>query len=168
MKKFIISLLIVAAFVAIPVSVFAAVPVSESSDAKANIISAIELAHNVDLDFGTISTSGTAGTVVLSAAATTVLTPTNVSTVGTGQTAAKFTATGQPGAAFTVNLPTAAIPVSNGTETMSVGSWTVDGTPSKTIGASGTEFYVGATLSIDATQATGVYTGSFDVTVNYN
>jgi len=55
-----------------------------------------------------------------------------------------------------------------GTQTMTVSNWTLDGNSNRKVPLSQTiDFAVGATLTVGANQAPGVYTGTFSVTVQY-
>ena len=55
-----------------------------------------------------------------------------------------------------------------GTETMTVGNWTLDGPTNRRIPLNTTfDFAVGATLTVGASQAEGAYTGTFTITVQY-
>ena len=140
--------------------------------ASATIVAPIAIAKNVDMNFGGIVPSATAGSVVLSAAASPSRTPTNVTlpTALTGTvTSAKFTVTGGSGSAYSVTLPgTASTLTATGGATMTVATFTSSNTGTLTGGSD--ILYVGGTLSVAANQAAGTYTTStpFSVTVNYN
>lgn len=173
MKKFIISLLIVAAFVAIPVSVFAAdFTGSATAAGKANIVSALSFAHdgsNTDLDFGVIIPDADLdGSVKLTPAASTVETPTNVTTLGSSYSAASFTLTGTAGQTYTVTLPSDGFIVGTaGGKDLKINTW--DDNASGTIPPAGSEtFYVGGTLDVPAAFTPGQYKANFTVTVSYN
>jgi hypothetical protein len=57
---------------------------------------------------------------------------------------------------------------SGGTETLRVDDFTLDGQSKRTMAQSGIfEFAVGATLRPAANQTEGVYSGTFDVTIQY-
>lgn len=86
----------------------------------------------------------------------------------TSGTAAQFTVTGEANAAYVLSLPTTAVSLNSPTgDTMSVDSFINDGTGA--LNGGGTEIVsVGATLHVGAKQVPGSYSGTFDVTVNYN
>jgi hypothetical protein len=161
MKKSILLLAVVMISVA---GVFAQDPQTESASAAANIISPMTITKNVDLNFGNIAAGAAAGTVVMST--TGVRTPTNVilpSVTGT-VTAAQFTVTGLAGSNYVITLP-GTVNLTSGSNSMTLDNFTEDATNVLT---GGTEtFGVGATLNIEANQAVGLYTGTFDVTVDY-
>lgn len=137
---------------------------SATANAAANIIAPMTITKNVDLNFGNIASGSAAGTVVMSTTGT--RTPSNVilpSVAGTVN-AANFTVTGGLDAAYVITLP-ASVTITDGTNNMTIDNFTEDATNTL---ASGTEtFGVGATLNIDANQASGLYQGTFTVTVDY-
>ena len=72
------------------------------------------------------------------------------------------------GGAYAVTLPVSVV-VSNGTHTMSVGTFGRSGQTQLLLDGTGSAtFNVGAALQIGANQPAGLYTGSFNVTVSYN
>ena len=139
--------------------------------ATATILTPIAISKTVDMNFGNLSASGTAGTVVLTPAggrsATGGVTLMPAGTV----TAASFTVTGLIGTTYAITLPVSAT-IEIGVNTMTVDNF--NSTPTVVAGgslATGTEtLLVGATLQVGVGQVAGVYTSvtPFDVTVNYN
>ncbi len=151
-----------------------------SATASATIVQDLTIAKTNDMNFGVIIPSSTV-------ASTFILAPAGGLTVGVGninqilgdQTAASpeaaaFTVTGSGLSIFTISLPTTlqiinptsqAMTVNTFTSSLAVAGVTLGGT----LGAlSVTEnFTVGATLNVGTGQAAGLYTGTFDVTVNY-
>lgn len=180
MKKVFLSIVAIAALVALPMSLSAA-NTSESltGTGKAKIIESIALSKGTtssgtgatDLDFGTVSISGDAGTVTVDAASAANASASGVSTVGTGQTAANFTISGQSGASVTITTPSAITVNGPSSSTMSIapscslGSGT---SHTATLTGGNVTFYIGGTLSVGATQTTGDYTGTFNITAMYN
>jgi hypothetical protein len=145
---------------------------SASAKASATIVSPISIAKHADgsstfgdLAFGTISTSNSSGTVIITPAGTrnanggaTALT----STFG----AAQFKLTGSNNANYSVGLPTSAITITDGSShNMAVNEFTSNAGASLLNGEA--IFQVGATLEVAANQAAGSYTGTFDVTAIY-
>ena len=173
MKKLTKILALLTVMVAFSAATFA----QATATATAVIVSPITITFVTDLEYGNIAAGAAAGTVVLSPAG--VRSPTNVTlpvTTGT-VTAASFTVGGTPGYTYSITLPAGTTTIANaGGQTMTVGTWTSNPTPTGTIGGGGTEvLYVGATLAVGANQAEGSYssstaggTGDFTVTVNYN
>ncbi len=58
--------------------------------------------------------------------------------------------------------------MSSGGNTMTVDTFTDDTPMNPNLSAGDDTFSVGATLNVGATQASGTYSGTFDVTVIYN
>jgi hypothetical protein len=136
-----------------------------SANATAEILSPIALAKNSDLVFGSITPTGTAGTVSLSAAGS--RTPTNVTLASGAFNAASFTATGTGSQTFTITPDSSATLNGTPSGTMTVDTFTTSAGAGTL--ASGTQtFTLGGTLHVGANQAAGSYTGSFNVTVAYN
>jgi uncharacterized protein DUF4402 len=138
-----------------------------AANASATIILPITLTKNADLNFGELSASATAGTATVS--------PAGVRTVGGGVTggstasvsAAGFTVSGDALRPYTITLPASATVV-NGANNMTVNSFTSVPSGSGTIGLLGSQtLNIGATLQVNANQAAGLYSGSFNVTVAY-
>jgi hypothetical protein len=125
-----------------------------NATATATILTAISITKTVDMNFGNISVqAATGGTVILSTAGVRSTTG-GVTLPATGGTvtAASFTIGGE--GAYTYSV-TAFLSNPSGTGTLTGGAQTLT---------------VGATLTISAAQATGLYTSEtgFNVTVNYN
>ena len=142
---------------------------------QAIIQGAVALTQTRSLNFGTMSVTGAGGT--LNVDNTDTATPTGgVSSVGGTITAGGFTLRGTTGKQIDVSGP-ASVTISNGTTTMTVGSFTIDGaagtinaTPFSHSLAAITEtgFRLGGTLTVGAAQAAGTYTGTVTITANYN
>ncbi len=150
---------------------------SASAEAKATLIRPITISMETNLNFGTIvvPSSTTGGTVMVSTDGTTEVTGTDITlakSLGDPPTTASFTVTGEPNGTYSITLPTeATITKKEGSETMTVSNFTSYPSVSDggTLRADGTHLLkVGATLTVDANQATGEYTGTFDVIVAYN
>lgn len=143
-----------------------------SATASSTIIAPISITKTVDLDFGNVGVSGTAGTVVISPAGVRSATggvslPAPAGTV----TSASFNVAGQGNYTYAITLPAAALTITSGANNMTVNAFTSTPTATGTLNAGGTQIVtVGATLNVGASQASGVYTSGtpFDVTVNYN
>jgi len=140
---------------------------SANFGASANILEALQLVKNTDLSFATIvPDSASSGTVTVSpAGARTCPAPLTCSGV---VSAADFSISGASGATYTLGLPSSA-DISDGTNTMLVDNFTSSlGGPTGTLTGGAGAFQLGATLNVGAAQATGTYTGTFTVTVDYN
>jgi hypothetical protein len=144
-----------------------------SATATATIVTPIAITKTVDMNFGNVAVTGTAGTVVLTPAGTRSVTGgvTLPATAGT-VAAASFNVTGQGVYTYAITLPSTdyTITRASGSETMTVNTFTStpSGTGALTAGAQ--TLTVGATLNVGVAQVAGVYTNAtgFDVTVNYN
>ena len=140
-------------------------------DATATLIIPISIANDVAMSFASVAASATAGTVVMAATAEAALTPTGGATVISGTpTAGKFTVTGEGTQVFTITLPTPASTLTGSVAgTMTVDNWTCSEALTTAALVDGElEFYVGGTLNVDASAVAGLYSGTFNIIVDYN
>jgi hypothetical protein len=158
--------------IAIAVIGFSATSFAQSSataDATATLITPISIAKDVDLNFGTISSSATDGTITISNAG--VASQTGGATLisgGAARTAAKFTVTGESGSTITVSCPTT-INLTSGSNTLVVNAIAPDSGATTAIGSGGTKVInVGGTLVVPGASVGGVYTNTTDLTVTVN
>jgi hypothetical protein len=138
-----------------------------TANASAVILTPISITKNTDLSFGDVyPDSAASGTVTVDAAG--ARTTGGAATLGaTPGAAAQFTVSGQASAAYTITLPAAAVTLTSGANSMTIDTFATDGTGN--LDGTGNEVInVGATLNVSAGQAAGTYSGTFDVTVNYN
>lgn len=146
---------------------------TETGDAFARIIKIIEITKDQDLHFGDIVPSSTAGSVEVTAAATASRTPSGGVTLlnqFTTHQSAKFTVKGEGNANYSITLPADnAVPLTlTGSSSMYLTGFSHNAGANPKIDGSGeSEVYVGATLEVNADQDPGLYTGTFDVTVDY-
>lgn len=150
---------------------FAQSTATATANTSATIIAPITLVKNVDMNFGNVATSAAAGTVVLGTNSVRTAFAGASLPVTTGTvSAAKFTITGNVAATYSIVLPTGTISLSDGTNNMTVGSFTSTPTATGLLTGGTQEILVGATLNVGALQAAGVYTNAADlsVTVAYN
>lgn len=143
-----------------------AVAADVETDAGAKIIAPLQIANTTALYFGTIAPSLTADDTVVVNAAGAKTCGSELTCLTDDHTAAAFNVTGEADHSYTIDLPTQ-IQLSNGAD----GSMTVDGFAGSqetgTLSNGADSFSVGGTLSVGANQATGEYTGTFIVTVEY-
>lgn len=154
--------------VAFSVNTFA--QVTASASATATIVTPITITKTVDMNFGNLY-SAAAGTVTIDPAGTRTVGGGVTLAPGGTVTAAAFTVGGTAGVIYSITLPPAATTITDGTNTMTVDTWSSNPTPTGTIGGGGTEtLTVGAVLHVGAAQPAGIYVSAtpFDVTVNYN
>lgn len=150
----------------------------DSATTSVTIIRPITISKTADLAFGTIVRPPAAATVSLSTAGAV----TGVTTVGGAgtRTAAVFVVNGEGGQTYTISeVPTLSGPggaltltlvkaVSGSGATISTTAAGGTGVLGGSLGAAGSATLTyGASFPIDETTATGAYTGSLQVTVNY-
>ncbi|UNU44390.1 DUF4402 domain-containing protein [Sphingopyxis sp. YF1] len=151
------------ALAAFAMNASAAHAASATGTAKAKILRQITLTNTSDLQYATVISGATASTVAVSTA--------GAATCGAGLTctgttsAANFNIAGTNGAVVLVGGDSSVTLNGSlgGTMTSSL-SYSVT---SVTLGATGGSFQVGGTLSVGANQASGDYSGTFNVTANY-
>jgi hypothetical protein len=143
---------------------------SVTANASANVLAPLAIAAGANaMNFGDVSGDATAATTVVLTTAGTTSSPDGASTAGT-PSAGDFDVTGAPGLAYDITLPADGVVVLTNAAgpDMSVDSFTSSLGASGTLSAGGTQsFTVGATLTINTNQAAALYTGTYDVTVNY-
>lgn len=169
MKNFTKILAIVIVGLAFSASAFS----QASSSATAVIITPISISNTSGLNFGAIIPSSSAGSVILATDGSTTLSNVTLHSSAT-PAAALFAVTGSPNLTYTVAIAPASVNISNGSTTMSVGSFVSNpavGVGTGLLDGTGNQpLRVGATLTVGANQASGTYTNAtaFTVTVNYN
>lgn len=148
----------------------AAAPVAASpnADGRALILVPLTLTKVADLDFGTVVSSATAGTVTIDEA-------TGARTVAGGVTAvasdagnrAQFAGAGTPSQLVDISISTVPASLSDGLGnsipvalTLEATQVTIDATRAFTVG-------VGGTIDVGADQPDGDYNAPFEVTANY-
>ncbi len=148
--------------------------VSGSGTAVANVFRSISLAKTSDLYFGRIvrPLSGTA-TVGLAASNGAKSYPAGVAWMNLPQpTRAGYTVTGEGGQTLSINIPSTFNMTGPSSSTLTVttnNNLTATPTLSSILGNSGTyNFFVGGSFPISSTTQSGVYSGTFAVTVAYN
>jgi hypothetical protein len=153
--------------------------------AGAELVQVLTITNSTPLYFGRIGiTAGTAGTVIMGTdglrtpgAGTTIIINTGI----TPRTVAKFDLTGTTGVVYTISIPSPIVVTTTsgtGIQTMDIDALkiNVDGAgevDAAGVGAKGTfvsgasSFLMSGTLNIAATQATGIYAGTYHVTVDF-
>ncbi|HSN61087.1 MAG TPA: DUF4402 domain-containing protein [Ferruginibacter sp.] len=146
-----------------------------TANASATIISPISISKTTDLNFGNLAVDATGGTVILDPSLAAIRTSAGAGGVSFPATsglvsAAAFVVSGQANFTFSVNVLSASLQITNGTDFMTVDNFTTSA-GAGTLSATGTQnVYVGADLVVAGSQAPGVYTSAspFTVLVNYN
>jgi hypothetical protein len=169
MKKFLAITVVLLAFTA---ASFA--QVSATASATATILTPIAISNTVDMNFGNLAVNATPGTCVLATDNSRSVTGGVTLMAGGTVTAASFTVTGVAGVNYVITLPAAVTTVSDGTNTMTVNTWTSNPSGTGTLTGGTSTLLVGATLNVGGSQPAGVYntanaggSGEFTVTVNY-
>ena len=139
--------------------------VQATVDVTATLLAPISISSSGDMAFGTMLTTGTAGTVTVTPAG--ARSSVNVDLLGGFPAAAAFDVTGEGANTYSITLPSSATLTSGG-DTMTIDTFNHDAGGTPTLSGGSDTFNVGATLNVGATQAGGTYSGTFSVTVNYN
>ncbi len=139
--------------------------VQATIDVTATLDAPISISSSGDMDFGTMVTTGTAGTVTVTPAG--ARSSVNVDLLGGVPAAASFDVTGEGNANYSITFPSSAT-LTSGANTMTIDTFTDDAGANPRLTGGSETFNVGATLNVGATQAAGTYSGTFSVTVNYN
>lgn len=139
-----------------------------SASAAVTLITPISITKATDLEFGTFVASPTQGTITMTPAGS-VTTSGGVTQIsGATITPATFGVSGQTGQTYAITLPeTVALTGAVEGDALSLGEFTSTPENSGTIG-NDQIISVGATLTVPGNSTAGTYTGTFDVTVNYN
>jgi hypothetical protein len=172
-RRYLIALGVTAA-VALPTPAFAAAPGANTHAANSQVLLLLPLtlAKIDDLDFGTVVSSGTSGTVALNATTGARTFAGGVSGVTTtAGHRAYFAGAGTGGQQVVVIvIPPTQLTDVNG-DTVDVLAMTIDngGNPLRTIDPVTKSFFVGVggILNIAGNQPDGVYSSTFQVTANY-
>lgn len=158
-----IALLLPAAVGAAPV----AAPVPPAAEAA--LMRPLTLVKLKDMDFGDLGAVA-AGTAVIDPVTDTMSVTGGVTRLGGSPHAARFAGSTYSSAVVIIRIPNGTILLTRagGLETIAVNNFTLDGQSKRTLAQAGVfEFAVGATLRPAAGQVEGVYTGTFDVTIQY-
>ena len=139
-----------------------------TANASATVVTPITITKTVDLSFGNVAVKSNAGgTVILDLNDGTTKTGDVTLPATTGTIAsASFDLSGESGYAYAITLPESATITETGSETMTLSDFNSSSTGTLTGGTETVK--VGATLTVAGGQVSGAYTGTFDVTVNYN
>jgi hypothetical protein len=137
---------------------------TQSADARAQIVAAVQIAQNDILDFGVIASGAAAGTVTLPNSSNVRTCSAGLTCAGTAALRGRFTVTAASGNVVVLTVPATAS-VASGGNTMSIAL--SPSVTSFTAGAAPTVFFVGGALSVAANQAAGTYTGTYNVSADY-
>ncbi len=148
-----------------------AAPVSPPANpaARASLLKPLTLTKLSDMDFGNLGITAN-GTAVINPVTDTMTTTGGVLRLGGTPRAATFRGVAQGGAVVIIRVPNGGINLTRvgGTQTILLNNFTLDGQSKRAMAQAGVfDFKVGATLRPTAGQAEGVYTGTFDITIQY-
>ena len=158
-------------FLSLVTSIVPAAALAQSTNAISNarLIRPLSIVKVDDLDFGGVAATS-AGTVVIDPNANSVAYTGGAFSAGGGAHPAMFMGAAQKRTVVIIRIPKAPITLtrSGGTETLTVSNWTLQGQDKRELAAqSSFTFAVGATLAVPANAVEGVYTGSFNIEVQY-
>ena len=142
---------------------------TDDATISATVVTPIAIVNTAGLNFGSFS-SATAGTVVVAPNGTRTQTG-GVLLVNSvnSPAAASFNVTGEGTLTYAITLPGSAVTINGpSSSTMSVATFTSNPSGTGTLTAGAQTLTVGATLTTGVSQTTGAYSGTFDVTVEYN
>lgn len=146
-------------------------PTDRNATASAKIVKPLALYWAQDLDLGTVLLSGagawSGATVSISRGGVFACTNTNVTCSGATKVA-KYRVTGTNNQTVTISAP--AVTLTNANDNTKTLVLTVDNPGTVTLpnaGNQGSEFSLGGAITVDSTTVDGVYTGTFNVTVDY-
>ena len=142
---------------------------AEVATGRGIVLNSLNLTNTADLDFGDLSSGATTGRATVNANTDALTVTGGVTPLGGTPNAAVFYAAGTINRIFIVQVPTGTITLSNGSGgTMTVSNWTTNGPVNRNLGPTGVAIIrVGGRLNVGANQASGTYTGTFNVTVVY-
>lgn len=143
--------------------------VTATATVDAKVLLTMSMANLRGMSFGAISASSTAGAVTIQPDGTVVAS--GGVTVGDSGTAgaASFRLSGEPSAAFTVQLPATVVLTDPSGNTMTVNTFQSDPSVTGQLAGDGSlVLSIGGSLQVGASQPPGDYSGLMSVAVNYN
>lgn len=166
--RFLLPTIILAALLTPAVS---AAPIASPTPpaAQAALMRPLTLTKLADMDFGYLGVTA-AGTAVINPVTNTMAVTGGVIRLGGTPHAARFAGATSSSAVVIIRIPNGTVLLTRvgGTQTIQLNAFTLDGQSKRTMAQAGVfEFNVGATLRPAANQMEGVYTGTFDVTIQY-
>ena len=153
---------------AAPASAAPAIP-NKQATAVVQVLPPIALRKLEDLNFATLGVYS-AGTAVIDPNTDAMTTTGGIVHLGGLPYAALFEAISPRRGVVIIRIPTKPVTITRngGTETMTISSWTLSGASNRTVVAQEPiSFKVGGTLTVANNQAEGLYTGTFDVDIQY-
>ncbi len=139
------------------------------ASAGATIIAPIELNNDLSLEFGKIVKSSDGGNVIVSASDAPTRTPDGGLTFINSDVwrPAKFTVNGDDDQSFSITKPATVKLNGPSSSEMTITTSISGNTTGVTTSSGSYVFYVGGTLAVASDQTIGDYTGTYEVTVQY-
>ena len=137
--------------------------------ANALIVTPITLSNNETLEFGEIVKSASGGDVIITASGTPTRTPSGDLTFMPSDVwrPSKFTVTGDDAETFSITKP-ANITLNGPSSSSMIITTSISGSITGVSTSSNSYvFYIGGTLPVASDQTVGAYTGTYEVTVQY-
>jgi Mat/Ecp fimbriae major subunit len=141
---------------------------TETADATVNVLGPIAITVDNSLDFGTVAPGPSGGTVALTAASDVAVCTGVACLPGSSKRGEFHISTAINGAVINIAVDNA-IDLTGAGDPMSLTGLSMSDADGKITYSSTTPeaVFVGGTLTVNAGQAAGVYTGSFDITADY-
>ena len=136
---------------------------------EAQLLRSLTLTKLQDMDFGDLAVAG-AGTAIINPVTDTMATTGGVLMLGGTPHAAQFRGVASGNSVVNIRVPNGGVSLTRvgGTETILLNNFTLDGQSKRAMAQAGVfTFKVGGTLRPAAGQVDGLYTGTFDVTIQY-
>ena len=137
---------------------------------NANVLTPLSITENTQMEFGDVAGLVASDSTVNLTTAGGTSSSDGATVFGTGSTdaAGSFTVNGSGNLAYTISLPADSVVTLTGTGfPMDVDGFIHNAGGSPALAAGTATFAVGATLTIPGGQTADAYSGSYDVTVNY-
>lgn len=150
--------------------VCAALATQEASPGHQTPVTAISISNTQSLAFGKLA-AGSGGSATMSPSGARSATGGVVLVSSGGGSAAQFTLSGDPNLTYSISLPAnGTVSITNGGgQTMALNNFSSSPDAVGQLSIAGNQtLSVGATLNVGSNQATGAYSGTFDVMVNYD
>lgn len=144
----------------------AAYAATEQADATVQVLAAVQLSAVSDLDFGVVAASAAGGTVSLGASAAAVPVGTGVIAISGGAAASFQVTQATNGEVIALSVGNPA-PLTGPGANIALSGLALSNSSITFNSASLQTVYVGGTISLNPNQLAGTYTGSFDVTAEY-
>lgn len=154
---------------AAPPAVAAPLTVPTNPTGTAVVMKPLTLTRVRNLDFGNVGAIG-AGTMTIDPVSGAITVTGGVSSLGGTVQTARFAGNTPSSAVVNIRVPNKNVTLTRvgGGGTLIASNFTLDGQAKRTLASAGVfQFDVGATINVAAGQPEGLYSGTFDVTIQY-